>query len=525
MGHVVATYDQVAFRFRDDDGSETGATWLDTENVAPSGFDVTNDHQIRLRIAIQEIAGGAENNVDLTLQYRLNGGTWTNVSGSADTVTYVTSSFVANGIATTDQLTAPTGAFVVGTFVSISGSTARSSFAGNDHTENEYSLILISADLSGGDVLDFRTLATGAVLSTYSQMPTVNLVTSQSEAGGSTSTVAVTASGGGSATEAAEGGATATVQATATGAGEAAEEVVGGSVATVLITATGAGDTGQHEVGGSVASVPISATGGGAGTEEVAGGAAALLVASATGGGTATEAATGGSTAGVAVTTTGAGAALEVGEGGSTATVLVSTTGGGEGLDTLSGGSTSTILISASGDGSATDDVVGGSTATVLATASGGGEATETATGGSVATVVVTTTGGGSNQQIDAGGSTATVTVSATGGGSAEESASGGSTAVVFISATGGGFSIRRDITVIIGPPTTRVELIDLLLSQLSVGDVARRGEVGAPASRRDETFTVLSPSLAVASGSSRAPTIGEPAARTEVAAPTIDRS
>lgn len=168
-------YSLNAFRFREDDGSETAATWLATENTNITGVDISSDAHLRVRIAAQETAGGAENNVDITLQYRVNTGTWTNVSGSTTYVTYITSTFVANGTATTDQLATPTGTFLPGTFVSVNASAARTSFLGNDHTEIEYSLNLLAADLAHGDVIEFRLLANGAAFTTYDYMPSATV--------------------------------------------------------------------------------------------------------------------------------------------------------------------------------------------------------------------------------------------------------------------------------------------------------------------------------------------------------------
>lgn len=183
MTHVTAVFDQRAYRFRADDGNEAGATWLANENTGLIDVDLGVTDAIRLRIGIQETAGGANNNVNFTLQYQIGTGAFQNVDSSTTEVIYRTSAHVANQAATTDQLTTPTGTFAGGAFVSASGSPAVISFNGNDNGENEYSLQLIAADLNDGDTINFRLLGDGAVLNNYTVTPTltVTLVESPGE--------------------------------------------------------------------------------------------------------------------------------------------------------------------------------------------------------------------------------------------------------------------------------------------------------------------------------------------------------
>ena len=459
MTHVSATFSQVAFRHREDDGSETGATWIAAENVGLTDLDVSTNRAVRTRVAVQETAGGANNNLDLTIQYRRNEGAWLDVNASTVAVIFRTSPFVADQTPTTDQLSTPAGTFAGGAFVSASGSEARISFEGNDHGENEYSLELVAADLDDGDVLEFRLLGDGAVLSSYPETPTITVAKAVVEedhfAGGSTSSISVSTSGEGSADEAAAGGSTASVTVTATGDGTADEAASGGSTASVVVTATGEGFADEaspedHFTGGSTASISGTTTGDGNATETATGGSEASIVVTSTGDGVALEDAAGGSSPSIVVTSTGDGTATETASGGSTAGVVVTATGGG--FATIdgdpeqhhSGGSTASIVVTTTGDGAALEEAAGGSSTAISATATGEGSATETASGGSTTSILVTATGEGSadvdpSEQHHAGGSTATVLVAVSGAGTALEDAAGGSIALVAVTATGEG--------------------------------------------------------------------------------------
>jgi hypothetical protein len=199
----------------------------------------------------------------------------------------------------------------------------------------------------------------------------------------------------------------------------------GGSTASVVVTASGGGT--KHASGGSTASVSATASGGG--TKASSGGGTTGVVASASGGGAKT--ASGGSATAVVVATSGGGA--KSGAGGSAATVDVTTSGGGS--KASFGASTASVVVSATGGGLTYR--FGGSTAGVVVTATGGGHANEAGQGGSTATVVVTSSGGGAKHAR--GGSTTLVQVLASCGWFKPDNPSGGSTAVVEVTTTGGG--------------------------------------------------------------------------------------
>ena len=104
---------QAGYRWRNDDGSETAATWKAAENANPALLALDTNH--RLRYVVDETGGTAPvDNLQLQSQFRKNGGTWTNISGSSLNVRATTSTHFADDDATTRQLASGTGTFVTG---------------------------------------------------------------------------------------------------------------------------------------------------------------------------------------------------------------------------------------------------------------------------------------------------------------------------------------------------------------------------------------------------------------------------
>lgn len=178
-GGTAAVFDQDSFRFRDDDGSETTATFLQLANIdiavgdrgtTDKGFD-TN---IRYRVLIQETAGGMGNNHRPQLQYDLNGAnSWIDVNATSSTVRSSISGNFAEGDDTTQQIGA-------GTFISpnngmdedegLAGEAMDMDFAGNDECEAEYSFQVRSADVNDLDTLDLRVVNAGAAYGAYTNI-------------------------------------------------------------------------------------------------------------------------------------------------------------------------------------------------------------------------------------------------------------------------------------------------------------------------------------------------------------------
>ena len=81
---------------------------------------------------------------------------------------------LTDGAATTNRLGAGTGSFVAGK-VSEMGVVDNFSWTANSYTELLYSLALVKTDLVNGDTLRFRVRRNGMALTSYAQVPTINV--------------------------------------------------------------------------------------------------------------------------------------------------------------------------------------------------------------------------------------------------------------------------------------------------------------------------------------------------------------
>src|SRR5947209_12119952 len=111
MTLLVTSYNLFAFttqanwRWRNDDGTETTATWKTNQDTP---ITLTSSSEVlRLRLEVYNNTGGAVGLLD-TLQYAIStSGPWTDISttaGSNDFQIAGTSAFVSQGEATTAQL-------------------------------------------------------------------------------------------------------------------------------------------------------------------------------------------------------------------------------------------------------------------------------------------------------------------------------------------------------------------------------------------------------------------------------------
>lgn len=163
---ITAVFDQKAFRGRNSDGNETTATWIAAENV---NWSITGTgYHFKIRFVVQETAGGSTAKT-YKLQYSLNGGSWTDVTGASDPA--ISDENTLDGTATTDQI-GGTGTFVAGNFVGIGGTSASITIPANGHTEIEYGILWTSP--APGDSIQFRVIIpVSTVLGAYSNIPTL----------------------------------------------------------------------------------------------------------------------------------------------------------------------------------------------------------------------------------------------------------------------------------------------------------------------------------------------------------------
>jgi len=167
---VNPSFTQQSFRFRNDDGSQTTATWSQAAN--------TNDQRrpfviFRCRFLIQQTVSSANTGLGraFKLRYSLNSGTYTDVGAqdSATIIRYANSPNITDDEATTQQL--GTGSFVAGD-VDENGDTGTITFTSGalSETEIEFVLELNGADIKVGDTLDLRVYETNnTVLASYTQ--------------------------------------------------------------------------------------------------------------------------------------------------------------------------------------------------------------------------------------------------------------------------------------------------------------------------------------------------------------------
>lgn len=151
-GGVAVTRTQTHARFRNDDGSETAATWLASED---NNASLLTNKNYRLRLQVEQSAA-TFSLITPELRYSLNGGAYTRVNATSSVVRSSASTQFADDDATTAQLTA-TGVFTPGKMDDVDGITASiSPGTSDDSTEVEYCFQIVDADVAAGDTIDFR---------------------------------------------------------------------------------------------------------------------------------------------------------------------------------------------------------------------------------------------------------------------------------------------------------------------------------------------------------------------------------
>jgi hypothetical protein len=78
-----ATIVQDSFRYRNDNGNETGATWVYALNTDGS---LNVDTNYRMRYLVKNTGTAGLNNIDFEWQYNLNGAGWNNITTTSAVV-------------------------------------------------------------------------------------------------------------------------------------------------------------------------------------------------------------------------------------------------------------------------------------------------------------------------------------------------------------------------------------------------------------------------------------------------------
>lgn len=166
-------YDQDSFRGRNDDGGESGATWIASTNT---DFDRQEENDFRVRFLVMEENGVSDNNQSFQLQYNRNGSGWNNVTTSSSVAQAVSSSNYADGDATTQQI--GTGTFTTGRMAEdgVAGDNTSIDFNGGDETEVEFKVDILATDVNHNDIIDFRViLGSGTLLDNYTNITSVTV--------------------------------------------------------------------------------------------------------------------------------------------------------------------------------------------------------------------------------------------------------------------------------------------------------------------------------------------------------------
>lgn len=164
---------QSHYRFRNDDGDETTATWRAAVDTVPANIPINT--LFRLRVAVTETMGGDPPLHTYSLEWRQNGGAWT-TTGSENSGAVVqgsTPTGCPNNTPTTQQISG--GGFNPG-FVQRGNNTAGIDIIPLRTLENEWTIrIGHNGGAVAGDVFDFRVISDGVVLQAYAVTPSVTV--------------------------------------------------------------------------------------------------------------------------------------------------------------------------------------------------------------------------------------------------------------------------------------------------------------------------------------------------------------
>ena len=170
---------QKHFRFGYDNGTEITHGWIAAEDANPTAGLIIPGMRFLLRICEDEDGGTAAPNIAAQLQYKLNGGSWTNVTTSSSVVNAVAVNAFGDADNCTQRLSG-TGTFETsGAGCSddgLSGGNANDIVA-SGNSETEYGLQIVAADVAPDDVIYFQIVTTPTGISAYDVFPAVTIAT------------------------------------------------------------------------------------------------------------------------------------------------------------------------------------------------------------------------------------------------------------------------------------------------------------------------------------------------------------
>lgn len=163
-------YRQSHFRFRNDDGSETNATWIAAEDT---DANIALDTNFRVRISIYSDGLATWTNLTWNLYYSLNNGAYSAVTTSTP-VKFSASGNIVDGSDATHQLSASGFEYLTDNngLKESTGGVVNSGDASKSHYfETEWSLQLDSAQISADNTIDFRIYRSSTALNSYNYTP------------------------------------------------------------------------------------------------------------------------------------------------------------------------------------------------------------------------------------------------------------------------------------------------------------------------------------------------------------------
>ena len=166
---------QDSFRGRNNDGTETTATWQAAANVnwTQPVESVFEGEHFRVRFLVRENGGVSAADKTFQLEYKLNSGSWNDVTGASAVIRAKATDYLTEAEDTTQQLGS-------GTFISNNDGVDETNgqaggavldFAGNDEVELEFSLWIIGGDVADNDTIQLRIKG----LDIYSNTPTITV--------------------------------------------------------------------------------------------------------------------------------------------------------------------------------------------------------------------------------------------------------------------------------------------------------------------------------------------------------------
>ncbi len=190
---VQPSYTQAVFRGRNDNGTESSATWIASTDT---NFTLQVSTTFRLRFRVQQTVTNANTNLAKNFKLRFSdGGSYTDIGAQGTTaskVRYVNSSNITDNETTTNQLGTGTGSFIAGS-VDENNDTGTITFTSGaaSYTEIEFVIEVYGPLVDNNDAISFRVYETNdTVLDTYTVTPNVTVkkaITAQSALNSTTS--------------------------------------------------------------------------------------------------------------------------------------------------------------------------------------------------------------------------------------------------------------------------------------------------------------------------------------------------